>query len=479
MNIPLKISRYYLAGYLLSPALVLAVGISTDGSIGQATTLSTTAPGTIIVPQSLGRLSADGNSLFHSFQEFNVHLQQNVLLDAVNSPQRIIMRVTGNNSSTINGGFGLSGRNNNAQNIFLINPNGVVIGENAAINLSGVFHYSNLPIIQFTDGRFFSAFDKAGSTLSSAPVSAFGFVERTGVIAAPMIVPYNPTQDVTGDTRTGTFYIRHLPQPLNNPPTITPAPTNTLPLLNPPAPNLTPSDPLPTNATPLKPPAPTASPSTNNSLPINATTTEKIAQAAQISKDTAQQPLLSGFISNTKINQVIAQQDIPLKQSNLIQPNSLIKPTSVFASGNLLKPSNVSKAETPVKQTLPTPPPSQQNTQIKQQDSTTTAPKIGQENAPQPSAASPPPQPPAENVPVVDINPQNKRLGLQNFEPYPCSRENSLMRVGKGGIPANEMRLGFIPPVIAWSLPLKTDIIAISPPFSLSQSGANFPCAPL
>lgn len=488
MNIPLKISRYYLAGYLLSPALVLAVGISTDGSLGQATTLSSTSPGTFIVPQSLGRTSADGSSLFHSFQEFNVHFNQNIFLQG-NSPQRIIMRVTGANPSEINGGLGLTGISNNAQAIFLINPNGVMIGANATINIPGVFHYSNMPIIQFADGSFFSAFDKTGSTLSSAPVSAFGFVERTGVINAPMIVPYDGSRDIAGNTSAGIFYINRLPQgvpiaPLPvNPTPINPTPVNPLPI------DPTPTNPTPTNPLPINPtPTPISSPIVPN------TTTEKITQAEQITKDSAQKPLLSGFITDTKINQVIAKQDSPIKQGNLIQPNTFFNPPAIFTSGSLIKPSTVSKQEAPIRQLALTQPLIQQNTEVKQQSSTTTSPQTGQTNLPSPSADAPlqPGQensvqpstapPPAENVPVIDINTQNKRLGLQNFEPYPCSRENFLMRVGKGGIPANEMTLGFIPPARALSLKLQTTFIpssTLSTPFTLSQSGASFPCTAL
>lgn len=523
----LKILLHYLIGCFLSHPQVFAGGIITDGTLGPTATLSSTSPGTFIVPQSLGRTSTDGSSLFHSFQEFNVHFNQSVFLEG-NSPQRIIMRVTGANPSEINGGLGLTGISNNAQAIFLINPNGVMIGANAAINIPGVFHYSNMPIIQFADGSFFSAFDKAGSTLSSAPVSAFGFVERTGVINAPMIVPYDGSRDMTGNTSAGIFYINRLPQqavPINPLP-VNPTPVNPIPITPLPI-NPTPTNPLPINPTPVNPlpinPTPTnplpINPTPTNPLPINPTpvnptpinpiyptptpisspivpntTTEKITQAEQITKDSAQKPLLSGFITDTKINQVIAKQDSPIKQGNLIQPNTFFNPSAIFTSGSLIKPSTVSKQEAPIRQLALTQPLIQQNTEVKQQSSTTTSPQTGQTNLPSPSADAPlqPGQensvqpstapPPAENVPVIDINTQNKRLGLQNFEPYPCSRENSLMRVGKGGIPANEMTLGFIPPASALSLKLQTTFIpssTLSTPFTLSQSGASFPCTAL
>jgi hypothetical protein len=406
-----------------------------------------------------------------------------------------------------------------------------------------------MPIIQFADGSFFSAFDKAGSTLSSAPVSAFGFVERTGVINAPMIVPYDGSRDMTGNTSAGIFYINRLPQavsidplPVNptpvNPIPITPlpiepTPTNPLPInptpVNPLPINPTPTNPLPINPTPINPlpvnPTPInplpIDPTPTNPLPINPTpvnptpvnpiyptptpisspivpntTTEKITQAEQITKNSAQKPLLSGFITDTKINQVIAKQDIPIKQGNLIQPNTFSNPPAIFTSGSLIKPSTVSKQETPVRQVAFTQPLIQQNTEVKQQSSTTTSPQTAQTNLPSPSADTPlqpgqensaqpsaaPAPPPTENVPVIDINTQNKRLGLQNFEPYPCSRENSLMRVGNGGIPANEMTLGFIPPASALSLKLQTAFIpssTLSTPFTISQSGASFPCTAL
>ncbi len=527
MKTHIKILRFCLMGCYFHPWSVMSAGISTDGSFGAITPVSSTMPGTVIVPQSLGRLSNDGSSLFHSFQEFNVHLNQNVLLEA-NSPQRIIMRVTGTNPSEINGQLGLSGLNNNAQHIFLLNPNGVVIGANAAINIPGVFHYTNLPIMRFSDGSFFSAFDKAGSTLSSAPVTAFGFVERTGIISAPLIVPYDPTKDITGTTSVGIFYIKHLPPvtPLNPQPIGTnPSSVNPLPI-NPPPVNSTPmvlnSQPINTNPLPVEPnlssvnPLPINPPPVNstpivlnsqpiNPLPINPTpvnanplsvnpaptansNAEKITQAALITKDTAEKPLLTGFITDTKINQVIAKQDIPIRQTNLITANTFIQPTTVFNSANLIKPTATTTTpmpETPLKQVAFNPPVMQQNTDI-QQTPTDASPILLTNSPPTggnaPSSSAQPAMPPADNVLVVDINSQNRRLGLQAVEPYPCRRENFLMRVGRGGIPANEMSLGFIPPVNTFTAVRQAEATArvkANIPFIISKLGASFPCAAL
>ncbi|MEO1559106.1 MAG: filamentous hemagglutinin N-terminal domain-containing protein, partial [Cyanobacteria bacterium J06632_19] len=78
----------------------------------------------------------NGN-LFHSFQEFSVDLNDIARFNHNADVQNIITRVTGGSLSNINGTIqtlinGTTNRGN--ANIFLINPNGIIFGENATLD---------------------------------------------------------------------------------------------------------------------------------------------------------------------------------------------------------------------------------------------------------------------------------------------------------------------------------------------------------
>ena len=75
------------------------------------------------------------NNLFHSFSEFNVGEGNAVYFANPDGVANILTRVTGNNISNIFGILGVDG----AANLFLLNPNGVVFGENAALDVNGSF----------------------------------------------------------------------------------------------------------------------------------------------------------------------------------------------------------------------------------------------------------------------------------------------------------------------------------------------------
>ena len=105
-----------------------------------------------------------GNNLFHSFLELNVKEGRSAYFLSPNSNiHNIVVRVTGNNVSKILGTLGIfqmsDGKStiSNA-NLFLINPNGIIFGPNAAVSLDGgSFVASTASSIKFTDGTLFSA----------------------------------------------------------------------------------------------------------------------------------------------------------------------------------------------------------------------------------------------------------------------------------------------------------------------------------
>lgn len=94
-----------------------------------------------------------GTNLFHSFQEFSVLEGQTAVFN--NSPNilNIFSRVTGGNISQINGLLTANG----IANLFLMNPNGIVFGENGMIAIGGSFFGTTGNRILFADGSEFNA----------------------------------------------------------------------------------------------------------------------------------------------------------------------------------------------------------------------------------------------------------------------------------------------------------------------------------
>ncbi|BAQ65241.1 filamentous hemagglutinin N-terminal domain-containing protein [Geminocystis sp. NIES-3709] len=101
-----------------------------------------------------------GKNLFHSFLEFNVNNGQRVYFTNPQGVNNILTRVTGDNISQI---LGVLGVNGNA-NLFLLNPNGFIFGNNASLDLNGSF-IGTTGDIKLGKNGLFSATNIQGSTL--------------------------------------------------------------------------------------------------------------------------------------------------------------------------------------------------------------------------------------------------------------------------------------------------------------------------
>ncbi|MDV3348314.1 CHAT domain-containing protein [Leptothoe sp. LEGE 181152] len=92
-------------------------------------------------------------TLFHSFDQFNVNSNQEVRFANPADVENIFSRVTGGRLSNINGLLGVNG----VANLFFLNPNGVVFGPDAELNLNGSLVVSTADQFLFPGGNSFSA----------------------------------------------------------------------------------------------------------------------------------------------------------------------------------------------------------------------------------------------------------------------------------------------------------------------------------
>ena len=105
--------------------------------------------------------AARGANLFHSFSQFNIRDGQRVYFANPVGIENILSRVTGNNLSKILGTLGVLGN----ANLFLINPNGIVFGPNANLDINGSFVASTADSLVFNNGFTFSATNPQTSPL--------------------------------------------------------------------------------------------------------------------------------------------------------------------------------------------------------------------------------------------------------------------------------------------------------------------------
>lgn len=121
-----------------------------------------------------------GSNLFHSLGEFSVAQGHTATFnnETATATQNIISRVTGGNVSNI---FGTVRTTNfGSAALWLINPAGIVFGPSAVLNVGGSVHFSTADYLRFgTGSEFFYADLAKSSTLSTASVTAFGFLGST------------------------------------------------------------------------------------------------------------------------------------------------------------------------------------------------------------------------------------------------------------------------------------------------------------
>ncbi|MBR8839473.1 MAG: filamentous hemagglutinin N-terminal domain-containing protein [Stigonema ocellatum SAG 48.90 = DSM 106950] len=115
-----------------------------------------------------------GANLFQSFQEFNVLEGGRAYFYSPSADiQNIVARVTGSHHSEILGTLGTIGNSN--PNLFLINPNGIIFGPNASLNIGASFIATTANAIKFGNQGVFNASAPNVPPLLTVNPSAFLF----------------------------------------------------------------------------------------------------------------------------------------------------------------------------------------------------------------------------------------------------------------------------------------------------------------
>lgn len=126
-----------------------------DGQIIPDNTLG--AESSVLVPEgAIERVvggATRGSALFHSFSTFGIEAGQQVYFANPSGIDNILGRVTGLMPSQIDGLLGVSG----PANLFLLNPNGIVFGPGAQLDVQGSFVASTSDRFRFADGTEFRA----------------------------------------------------------------------------------------------------------------------------------------------------------------------------------------------------------------------------------------------------------------------------------------------------------------------------------
>ena len=90
-----------------------------------------------------------GDNLLHSFQLFNINATEAATFSGPDNVQNIIARVSGLSPTLIDGTIRSSIPN---ADLFLLNPNGIMFGPDASIDVNGGLHVSTAPRLLFEDG---------------------------------------------------------------------------------------------------------------------------------------------------------------------------------------------------------------------------------------------------------------------------------------------------------------------------------------
>lgn len=167
---------------LLAPGLALA-GPTGSEVVGGAVAISAPDATHTVINQT-------SQDAVVNWQQFNVGSQEYVIFNQPNASAAILNRIIGGDASTILGNITANGR------VFLINPNGIIFGQGAKIDVGGLVASTlNIKNEDFMAGHYVFAGDSQASVVNNGTIVAGqkGFVvlagdsvSNTGVIQAQL-----------------------------------------------------------------------------------------------------------------------------------------------------------------------------------------------------------------------------------------------------------------------------------------------------
>ncbi|MFK7898573.1 MAG: filamentous hemagglutinin N-terminal domain-containing protein [Myxococcota bacterium] len=168
-----------LAGGLADPPDAAAqTQLRLDGTLpgGRTDDLVLTQPGPIYtIDESFG--AARGDNLFHSFADFSIGAGDTASFTSAQPFERVLVRVTGGDASTINGTLRSSVMNalGDGSDFFLLNPAGILFGAGSAIDVAGSLFLSSADTLSFDNADVLDVLGPAPPVLSVASPESFGF----------------------------------------------------------------------------------------------------------------------------------------------------------------------------------------------------------------------------------------------------------------------------------------------------------------
>ncbi|QKD81670.1 filamentous hemagglutinin N-terminal domain-containing protein [Thermoleptolyngbya sichuanensis A183] len=178
-------------GLLTMPSAAQAQAILEDGTLGAESSVVTRD----VLIQGILSDRIDGGArrganLFHSFEQFNIDAGRGAYFANPAGVEAIFSRVTGGNPSNILGRLGVLG----SADLYFLNPNGILFGPAASLDLQGSFLATTASGFQFGNlGRFSATAPEVPSALLTIDPSALFFNQvAAGTIVNRSVTPVAP-----------------------------------------------------------------------------------------------------------------------------------------------------------------------------------------------------------------------------------------------------------------------------------------------